>query len=129
MSDDEKVKQESSGIGNVQANNNSQAWSFVNIFGEYPIEKILFAELIAASVIQCLLHLFGLYAIFDPMMICLYAPLCLCSPLIFGINSLYGLMMGVMKKDVKLIVVSIISGFLAIVPTLLYFVYRVLMGN
>jgi hypothetical protein len=109
MADDEKIRQEASGIGNVQASNNSQAWSFVNIIGEFPLEKIIFAELLAVIAVQILIVLIGAAIPFSTFALFLYFPLCLCSPFVFGPNAIYALTIGVAKKDSKIIVLSIIS--------------------
>jgi len=124
---DEKIRQEASGIGNAQAAGTNPR-AYVKNTLNYPIEKILFAEVIAAIVLQISINCCGVFSIYSPMLLFLYAPLCFCSPLIFGLNAVYVFVMGFLKKDNKLIILGAISAFLSAAPLMLYFVYRILHG-
>lgn len=100
----------------------------IGVLQSYPIEKVLFAEIIAAIVLQISINCCGVFSIYSPMLLFLYAPLCFCSPLTFGLNAVYVFVMGFLKKDSRLIILGAISIFLAVAPLMLYFVYRILHG-
>jgi hypothetical protein len=117
MPDDEKIRQNIDGIGNaVTAGENSPA-TVTNISN--PIEKILLAELITIIIIQLPINFCLFISIFDPNSIPL--AICgLCITLPIGLNAIYTLVTGIMKRDNKLIILSIISGSLALLTFVLY---------
>lgn len=123
---DEKIRLEASGIGHAQAVGNN-ASATTNVLS-YPIEKIVFAELIAAITIQSFICLIGAGAPFSVGLVFLYAPLCICSPFLFGANAVYGFIIGTTKKDNRIVVLSVVSFLLAVIPACMYFVYRFILN-
>lgn len=124
---DEKIRQEASGTGNAQAAGYKPTATVNNLLS-YPIEKIVFAELIAAIAIQSFICLIGTGAPFSVGLLFLYAPLCICSPFLFGGNAVYGFIIGTTKKDNRIVVLSVVSFLLAIIPACLYFIYRFILN-
>ena len=119
MSDDEKIKQEATGIGNAQIiGDNSRA--FVKNSINYPHEKILLAELITILILQVPMNFCMLSSILDADWIICATPFALCPSLPIGINAVYALVTGIMKKDKKIIILSSISGILALTTFCLY---------
>lgn len=117
MPDDERIRQNIDGVGNaVTAGENSPA-TVTNISN--PIEKILLAELITIIIIQLPINFCLFTSIFNPNSIPI-ATCGLCLALPIGFNAIYTLVTGIMKRDNKLIILSIISGSLTLSAFVLY---------
>lgn len=132
--DDKNSNVEVSGIGNAVAiGKNSRAFAKNTIV--YPYGKILFAELITVLVLQVpinLIMLFSLLTVFPLfLLIAVYValPWTCCSTVPISINSIYAFTMGIMRKDRKVVILSMISGLLDLSTIVMYIMTSFRFGN
>jgi len=108
MSDNSpQIEQKAEGSGIAQAAGHGA--TAINFFG-MPIEKYLTAQLIAIILIQGLGYTcsFGTRNFFS-VLVCSE-----CFPVLFGIPSFFGLVMGFSLRNTKVVILSLVSGVLSL---------------
>lgn len=112
--DNEHIKQEAIGHGNIQA-----AGKNINISQEIfniPTEKFLLAELMASLAIQ-----WGIYLL--TLMWLPFGNCIVCFPFLFIPNAIITFFMGKQLGDKKIIKLSLFSGITTIIPWVLLLIY------
>jgi hypothetical protein len=104
---DEKIRQEASGIGNTQAA--GPGATAITIFG-IPIDRLLIGILITTICCQGLGYICSLTAL-NPVVFLYFG---ICFPFSFGFPAMFGLVMGIAFKNKKIIILSIVSGALSL---------------
>lgn len=112
----ETTKQEAEGIGIAQAAG-SGAKAYAKTIFNIPIEKFLIAELATSLIVQWLTYCGSMIVPSVGIIVDSWA--CFCFPLIFGINSIYGLIMGFLLKNRTIKWLSAASGLSSIALWLL----------
>lgn len=108
----ETIKQEAEGTGIAQAAG-SGAKAYAKTIFNIPIEKFLIAELTTSIIVQWLTYCGSVIVPQIGFFTGTFA--CYCFPLIFGINSIYSLIMGFLLKNRTIKWLSIVCGLSSII--------------
>jgi hypothetical protein len=114
---DQRIMQIVNGDGNAVAAVEHATATSIKIFG-IPIDQFVTSFLIGSIILQSCGYIFGLFRTSDPSFSVLVCGLCF--PVFFGIPSFFGLVFGIARKNIKMVLLSVISGFCSVGIVLLF---------